>query len=127
VSRHILDSSAILAFLQQEPGSELVMGLIPDAMTSAVNAAEAQTKLIRNGMPAGEARIALHQAIAQIVAFDSEQADIAAALILETRALGLSLGDRACLALGLVMKYPVYTADRAWAQLQVGVNVRLVR
>jgi len=127
VSLYVLDSSAILAFLQQEPGADVVLDLIPDAMTSAVNAAEVQSKLIRDGMPAGDAKAATYQAIPQIVAFDSSQADIAAALILQTQALGLSLGDRACLALGLAMKCLVYTADRAWTQLQVGVEVRLVR
>jgi len=127
MSRIVLDSSAILAFLQQEPGADVITKLLHRAMASAVNVAEVQSKLIRDGMPAEEAKIAVERCLSTIEPFDSELASVAAALILPTQKLGLSLGDRACLALGLAMKAPVYTADRAWAQLQVGVEVRLVR
>ena len=127
MSRVVLDSSAILAFLQQEPGADVVTKLLHRAIASAVNVAEVQSKLIRDGMPAEEAKIAVERCLPTIEPFDSEQAGATAALILPTQKLGLSLGDRACLALGLATKAPVYTADRAWAHLQVGVDVRLVR
>lgn len=127
MSRVVLDSSAILAFLQQEPGADVVTKLLHQAIASAVNVAEVQSKLIRDGMPAEEAKIAVERCLPTIEPFDSEQASVAAALILPTQKLALSLGDRACLALGLAMKAPVYTADRAWAQLQVGVTIHLVR
>jgi PIN domain nuclease of toxin-antitoxin system len=123
----VLDTSAILALLQQEPGAGLVLGLTGDALISAVNAAEVLTKLVRDGIDLADARSDLEGCVQAIVDFDAEQGATAAGLIRHTQPLGLSLGDRACLALGLRMGCPVYTADRVWAQLQVGVDVRLIR
>jgi len=127
MSQVVLDSSAILAFLQHEPGADKVLALVGRVRASAVNAAEVQTKLIRDGMPPEMARAALLMCVQSIVDFDAAQGELAAGLVLQTRDQGLSLGDRACLALGLATRSPVYTADRAWAQLSVGVDVRLVR
>jgi ribonuclease VapC len=127
MSQVVLDSSAILALLQQEPGADQVLALVDRAVASSVNAAEVQSKLIRDGMPAHEAKIAFGTSIQTIVPFDESQAETAAALIAQTQAYGLSLGDRACLALALSLNAPVYTTDRAWAQVKIGVEIRLVR
>ncbi len=62
-----------------------------------------------------------------IVPFDQELASIAAGLESLTRPFGLSLGDRACLALGIRLSLPILTADQAWAKLDVGVKVELIR
>ncbi len=123
----VLDSSAVLAVLQQEPGKEKVLAVLDQAVLSAVNSAEIQSKLIRDGMTADEARIALDGCVQSALSFDAKHADIAAALITQTRPYGLSAGDRACLALAMTLNAPVYTTDRAWTQLQVGVEIRLVR
>lgn len=127
MSQIVLDSSAILALLQQEPGADRVAALIDHAVASAVNAAEVQSKLIRDGMPADEARLAFSTCLPIVVPFDEAHAGTAAALISQTRPYGLSLGDRACLALALAMDAPVYTTDKAWAQLKIGADIHLVR
>ena len=127
MTKVVLDTSAILALLQQEKGADFILALVGDAVISAVNAAEVQTKLVRDGMVPADARSDLEACVQSIVAFDADQSEMAAKLIQPTKPFGLSLGDRACLALGLATNSPVYTADRAWAQLQVGVDVRLVR
>jgi len=127
MTKVVLDTSAILALLQQEKGADFILALVGDAVISAVNAAEVQTKLVRDGMVPADARSDLEACVQSIVAFDADQSEMAAKLIQQTKPFGLSLGDRACLALGLAINSPVYTADRAWAQLQVGVDVRLVR
>jgi ribonuclease VapC len=61
------------------------------------------------------------------VDFDKSQAKTAGALLPQTRSIGLSLGDRACLALGMTLKAPIYTADRAWKKLRLGVEIRVIR
>ena len=63
----------------------------------------------------------------QVVPFDEEQARIAGDLVLQTRPLGLSLGDRACLALAMALKAPVYTADTGWKKLGLSVRVHAIR
>jgi len=59
--------------------------------------------------------------------FTAEQAKIAGRMAARTRSVGLSLGDRACLALGLTLKAPVYTTDRAWKNLKLGVRIYVIR
>jgi len=127
MSQVVLDTSAILALIQQEKGADIVLLLTREAIVSAVNAAEVLTKMVRDGVPLYKARIALHSCVQSIVSFDTEQCESTAALIQQTKPHGLSLGDRACLALGLAAQCPVYTADRSWAELQVGVDIHLVR
>lgn len=63
----------------------------------------------------------------EIVPFTAEDAALAASLVPATRRLGLSLGDRACLALALARKIPAVTADRSWSHLQIGVEIRVIR
>lgn len=123
----VLDSSAILALLNGEQGADVVFSLAPQALLSSVNAAEIQSRLLRKGADPKRAWESISSSVQAIVPFDLAQAEAAGSLILTTQQYGLSLGDRACLALGLATKSTVYTADRAWAQLQVGVDVRLVR
>ena len=128
MSRIVLDASALLAVLNQEPGSEsLSPERLIQAILSTVNLAEVHTKLIRGGVPAGEAWEYATSLIAEIIPFSEEQAKIAGALVAQAQSLGLSLGDRACLALALAMKAPVYTADRAWKNLKLGVRIHVIR
>jgi PIN domain nuclease of toxin-antitoxin system len=61
------------------------------------------------------------------IPFTAEQAKAAGSMVAETRAWGLSLGDRACLALGLALQAPVYTADRSWKNLKLGVQIHVIR
>jgi ribonuclease VapC len=63
----------------------------------------------------------------EAVPFTSEHAKLAGDLVAQTRPLGLSLGDRACLALGLSLKAPVYTADKSWKKVKVGARIHVIR
>jgi ribonuclease VapC len=130
VNRIVLDASAVLAILHDEPGAEIFtrrFDLLENAVVSAVNAAEAHGKLVDQGIAADEAWEAVIAPAHEIVVFDAQQARIAGGLARQTRALGLSLGDRSCLALGIALKAPVYTADRAWKGLRLGVPTHVIR
>lgn len=119
----VLDASALLAYLFGEPGAEVVVGLLDEAVLSAVNEVEVLTRIRRDSPEPESVELPVHE----IVTFDSTQAKLAAAMAPATRPFGLSLADRACLALGLHRSWAVYTADRAWAALDLGVEVRLIR
>jgi ribonuclease VapC len=126
----VLDSSALLARLLNEPGHALVTEAIASAATmSSVNLAEVMTILVREGQSPGSAERVLAKLPITIHAFDDMLAIQAGAMFAATRKFGLSLGDRACLALAQRENMPVLTADRAWADAGpvVGVSVRLIR
>ena len=128
MSKAVLDASAILAILNQEPGSEkLTLDILSDALSSTVNLAEVQARLVNCGGTPEEAWEDALSVVRETVPFTEEQARIAGGLVVQTRALGLSLGDRACLALGMVLNAPVYTTDRAWKKLKVGIPIHLLR
>jgi ribonuclease VapC len=122
----VLDSSALLAFIQAEPGGEAVAGVVGEALMSSVNLAEVITKLVERTGSLEIARTALGMASVDVVDFDRSQAEQAGLLVKATRSHGLSLGDRACLALAMRESAPVLTADRIWAKLKVNVEVRLI-
>ena len=124
----VLDASALLAVLNREPGAEKrTSQLLSAATSSTVNLAEVQSKLVSRGIKPDEAWEATISPIQKSAVFTYEQAKIAGSLIARTSAFGLSLGDRACLALGIALKAPVYTADRSWKNLKLGVRIHLVR
>lgn len=124
----VLDASALLALLNGEPGAEkLTPQLLSTAASSTVNLAEVQAKLVDRGLDPADAWEATLTPVRDAVDFTAEHARIAGALIAQTRSLGLSLGDRACLALALSLKAPVYTADKSWKNLKLGVRVHVIR
>jgi len=123
----VVDASALLALLQGEPGLEGWDAAIADAAISAVNLAEVIAKLADAGMPEGEIRETLEPLGLEVADFDADQAYQAGLLRPLTRQFGLSLGDRACLALARSRGLPVLTADQAWEAVQVGVEVRVIR
>ena len=128
MSRIVLDSSALLALLNKEPGSDkLTPQLLSDAASSTVNLAEVQAKLIQRGLDPDEAWEATLTPIREAIDFTADHARLAGTLISQTRSLGLSLGDRACLALGLDLKAPVYTTDKAWKNLKLGLQIHVIR
>jgi ribonuclease VapC len=128
MSRLVLDASAILAVINGEPGSEtLTPRLLADAVASAVNLAEVQSKLVSRGWTSEEAWEDATSPVRAVLPFDEEHARIAGDLIIQTRPLGLSLGDRACLALGVALSVPVYTAERAWKKVKADVRIHLIR
>lgn len=124
----IADSSAILALLWDEPGADVVASVIERAALSAVNWSEIATLLVGRGMPDEQLRAVLAALpVAAIVPFERDQAETAGRLRRDTRHAGLSLGDRACLALAKTHGLPVLTADRVWSTLALGIEVRLIR
>jgi PIN domain nuclease of toxin-antitoxin system len=124
----VLDATAILAVINAEPGAEkLTPDLLAGAVGSAVNLAEVQTKLVSRGWTSDDAWEDATSPIREVLPFDEEQARMAGDLVTQTRHLGLSLGDRACLALGIALKVPVYTAEKAWKKVKVGVRIHVIR
>lgn len=123
----IADASAIIALVVGEPFTRFDPQSLPGAFISTVNLSEVLTRLLEIGMPENEAVAAIARLKLRTVAFDEPQAHTAARLRSLTRHAGLSLGDRACLALGLTLGRPVVTADRAWGNLDIGIEVILVR
>ena len=123
----VVDSSAVLALLQNEAGSATVSQLIDGALLSTVNLTEVHSKLIQKGFPASLSWKRIVSLQCDVCFFTDEQARIAAELIQATKPLGLSLGDRACLALAIERKATVYTTDSAWKKLNLGVEVEVIR
>jgi ribonuclease VapC len=127
MNKVVLDASALLALLNAEPGSEEVESAIPGAAISTVNLSEVVAKLVENGMPEDAVRSVLGDIELDVHPFDLETAYRAGSLRKQTRKLGLSFGDRACLAFGSRLGLPVLTTDRNWKSLEVGVEVRVIR
>lgn len=130
----VLDASAFLAYLLGEPGGEEVRdALAGGAVISAVNWAEVLSKLADAGIEPGEAaaRLARERVLPGLVSvapFDAEHALEAARLRPLTRSAGLSLGDRACLALGRLAGLDVLTSEASWAPLGLDVpRVAVIR
>ncbi len=122
-----LDTSAVLAFLDDERGAEEVFRVMRFSSISTVNLGEVYSKLAERGDHGRKAFLVIRSAIGQIVPFTEEQAEIAGALRGPTKHAGLSLGDRACIALAATLKADVYTADRIWAELDLPCKVHLIR
>lgn len=122
----VVDSSALIAFVKDEPGADVVQEALSDAMVSAVIFAECLSKLANQGYDADTARTRFLTAglIVQPLALQ----DVERVLSLHALALrGVSLADRVCLALALDRGVPVLTGDRVWADLGLMLEVRLIR
>jgi PIN domain nuclease of toxin-antitoxin system len=127
VNRAVLDASAVLAVLNGEPGNERVTEVLPDAAISAVNLSEVMAKLAEWGMPQEAIVASLSGLGLKVYPFDEATALPAAMLRPQTKALGLSFGDRACLALGVRLSAPILTTDRHWRSLRLPVKVEVIR
>jgi ribonuclease VapC len=128
MNKVVLDASAILALLNDEPGGKKITPeLLSRSTTSAINMAEVQTILVREGGDPDESWALAVDPIPDIEPFTAEQARIAGTLIQKTRSLGLSLGDRACLALAIALDAPVYTTDQLWRKLKLGIPIHVLR
>jgi len=127
VTEVVLDASALLALLLGENGADEVEEIIPHAVVSTVNYSEVVAKLANGGMPDVEIRSALASLDLDLKPFDRRQAFQCGLLRPPTRQFGLSLGDRACLALGILLGLPVLTTDRVWERLSLGVTIRVVQ
>ena len=124
----VLDASAVLAHLLDEPGKDRVEAArTAGAAIGAVNLSEVAARLADAGLNEDEVRMLVDRLALEIVPFDEELAYQTGLLRPHTRHLGLSLGDRACLALGLRLGLLVLTADAAWGGLSLGVRIELAR
>ncbi len=123
----VLDASALLVLLNDEPGAAVVAEALEEGVVSAVNLSEVVGKLLEAGMPRGEAEDVLGGLGLDVRPFDERAAWEAGALRIGTRKAGLSLGDRACIALAKELGLSALTADAAWTRVASGVEVKLLR
>jgi PIN domain nuclease of toxin-antitoxin system len=124
----ILDASALITLLSEEKGHEVVASILPKSIMSSVNVAEVAKFLIeKRGLSKEEVSNIIHSLIEKIMPFDTKLALTSAAIIIQTKSLGLSLGDRACLALAISTGYTVYSSDRIWSQLELDCKIVVIR
>ncbi|MCK5930959.1 MAG: type II toxin-antitoxin system VapC family toxin [Fulvimarina manganoxydans] len=126
MSECVLDASALLALIFDEPGRDRVARTLPGAMISTINLAEVATRLFDVGIPAETVSQIFTELQLSIVPFDADQAMTAASYREPTRSAGLSLGDRACLAVARHLGVPVLMADRAWSDLAGPLALEIV-
>jgi PIN domain nuclease of toxin-antitoxin system len=127
MSRYVMDSSAALAILLDEKGADIALGFLPDAQCCSVNGVEIITRLIDKGRSAEQAADDFAGLGMQIAVFDGGLGIFAGQLRAATKHLGLSLGDRVCLALAIREDATALTADRDWATLDLGCKIELIR
>jgi PIN domain nuclease of toxin-antitoxin system len=127
VTSCVLDASAVLALGHREDGANVVAEHLEDAAISTVNWSEVLRRSREMGVVGSDLRATLVLAGVAFVPFDESDAETAATLCERTRRMGLSLADRACLALATRLGVPAVTADRAWANLDLGVEIVCIR
>lgn len=123
----VLDASALLAALHGEPGGDQVENQLENAVISAINWSEVLQKCLSREVDIRGLREDLEALGLHIEPFTVEDGELAARFWMLTREQGLSLGDRACLALALRLGLPAFTADRSWADLKVDVEIKVIR
>jgi ribonuclease VapC len=125
----VLDASALLCLLQGEAGAETVIAALPRSVVSAVNLSEVYAKLAHVGGSEQQIRQAIGGLHLRVEPFGDELATAAGMLRPATKALGLSLGDRACLALAQRRQATALTTDRAWNDVpeHLGISISVLR
>lgn len=123
----VIDASALIALLWEEPGSEAVEPLLGQAVISTVNMAEVLQRYHAVGVETEGRQESIKALGIVIEEFTAEDAEIAASLWKRTRPAGLSLADRACIALAHRLDLAAHTADNEWRKVDVGVDVVLIR
>ena len=123
----VLDASAVLAVLFDEPGAEAIAARLDGAVISAVNYHEVVAKLVDRGYPSNEVIGLLRELDIDVVPVDRTQAEAGGLLRATTRACGLSLGDRSCLALAGSRDAVAVTTDRAWGRLETDIAFEILR
>ena len=123
----ILDASAVLALLHSETGADVVEEAVEHAAVSTVNWSEVCQRWLAHNVDVSDLRADTEALGLQIVPFTVEDAEQAAELWSATRKLGLSLGDRACLGLARRLGLPALTADRAWLDVNLGIEIQTIR
>ena len=127
MTAYVMDSSVAIAILKQEEGYQVARPLLPKALISAVNLTEVVQHIARSGHILERIHRIIQKFPFTVIPYSQETAELAGALLSTTQSKGLSLGDRACLALGITQNLPVLTADKAWAEIELPIEVRLIR
>jgi PIN domain nuclease of toxin-antitoxin system len=122
----VLDASAVVALLRNEPGANLVAARLTGSVVSVVNLAEVVTLFARGGIAEPSIRAALDPLPILRIPMDEDDAFAAGMLQPLTRTAGLSLGDRVCLALARRLAVPALTADAAWLGIAAAVGVDVI-
>lgn len=125
--RLLLDTSALLALVLEEPGAAAVLAGLDRAAIGAVNLAEVLEVAVRRGVSPDRAAAWPDELGLPVLGFDAAMAAQAALLLARWRYRGLSLADCACLGTARVLGLPVLTADRLWSELDLGLEVRPIR
>lgn len=126
MSKFVVDASALLGMLLNEEPARKVEKLLASSAMSAVNFSETVAKLTDIDIPEKKVREILESLPMEIYSYDKKQAYISGLLRATTKARGLSLGDRACLSLGIVLGHTVVTMDKAWRNLNIGVGIEVL-
>ncbi len=127
LTEYVLDASALLALVNEEPGADKVRPLMPRSIISAVNFCEVVHKLRRRGLPVETVRTTVTPLLPPPIPFDEPLAYVTASLHEKTRDQGISLAECACLALALSRSAPAVTAEKTWEACDVGVRVIRIR
>ncbi|MBW4553142.1 MAG: type II toxin-antitoxin system VapC family toxin [Aphanocapsa sp. GSE-SYN-MK-11-07L] len=127
MSSYVLDASALLALLQQETGTDKVVAVLQDSAVSTVNWSEVIQKSLAYGIDTDAMQDEFEALGVEIIPFTISQAEVAAQLWQQTKVVGLSFGDRACLALAMEQQAIAVTADKTWAQLTIGIGIHVIR
>lgn len=126
-NKTVLDASALLCLLNDEPGADRVAKVLTRSLISATNLAEVVSKLRERGLSLDEVKEALGGLHLDVRPLTHGQAMLIGDLRPATRPLGLSLGDRACLALAIELDAEIYTTDAALAKADVAITVTDIR
>lgn len=127
MTEFVLDSSAVLAVLQGEAGAKIAEASFDQSVISAANYAEVIAKLIQNGASPDDAEVRVGEITLEVASIDEFRAISAGQFHARTQGYGVSLGDRFCLALAEELAVPVLTGDRRWKELELAVEVILIR
>ena len=142
----VLDASALLAYWLDEPGADVVTAAVAagGASVAATNFAEALTKLVDRSPELAQRLATIPQGVSEVTEFSLSGVPLAGGAISvepftvvdavlcaklrpETRHIGLSLGDRACLALAQRLGLIALTADQQWTKLNLGIPIEVIR
>jgi ribonuclease VapC len=124
----VMDASAVLALVRDEPGADKVIPHVGRAAISAVNLQEVIKELLLSGLEAATIREVLDELRLDVRPHDVEAAYSAAGLHAQTKEFGRGLGDRSCLALAILLGVPALTADREWKKVKVkGLKMEHIR
>lgn len=128
MSKVVFDASALIALFAKEKGYDIIKKHLKDAIISSVNIAEVYKYCIEiQNLTGDEARSLIKLADIKIVDFSEDQALITAELVHKTKQYGLSLGDRACIALAILRNHSIVTCDKIWQKVDVGVEFIMAR